>query len=58
MLVQLGCDQLEGELRGPDRRNGHFAQEVRQRADVILVAVREDDGADAVGPVLEVPEVR
>jgi hypothetical protein len=31
--------------------------QVRQRADVVLVAVRQDDGADRAGAVTEVGEV-
>ena len=42
VLVELRLDEAEREPRGPDLGNRHLAHEVRQRADVILVAVRED----------------
>ena len=58
VLVQLGRDQLERELRGPHLGHAHLAQEVRQPADVVFVPVREHDGAHPVGAVLEVAEVR
>jgi hypothetical protein len=51
VLVELRLDEPERQPRGPDLRHAHLAQEVRQRADVILVPVREDDCADARGVV-------
>ena len=39
-------------------RHPHLAQEVRQRADVVLVRVRQHDGADLARPVAQVGEVR
>src|SRR5439155_11277338 len=44
-----------------DRRDAHgreLAQDVRQRPDVVLVAVREDDRLDVRGPLAQVREVR
>src|SRR6185437_11109503 len=43
------------EARRPDLLDAHLAHEEGQGADVILVGVREDDGAD--GAVAEVAEV-
>ena len=57
VLLELGLDQREGQ-RGADERDvGLEAQQVRHRADVVLVPVGEDDGLDVVEPVLEVGEV-
>ncbi len=36
-LAQLGLDQREGELRADQRDVGLVAQQVRHRADVVLV---------------------
>ena len=58
VLVELGRNELERELRRPDLGHAHLAQEVREPPDVVLVSVREDEGADAVGAILEVAEVR
>ena len=56
MLVELRLHERERERRRDDRVDVDLAQEVRQPADVVLVAVREDDRADA--PALQVPDVR
>ena len=55
VLVELRVDQPEREPRRPDLVDPHLAQQVRQRADVVLVPVREHDGAH-LAPV-EVAEV-
>ena len=47
----------ERQPRRPDLGRADLAQEVRQRADVVLVAVREHDRADPVAPLAEVAEV-
>jgi hypothetical protein len=39
VLVELRLDEREREPRRDDERNAHLAHEVRERADVILVAV-------------------
>ncbi len=58
MLLELGLDEREGQ-RGADERDVVAqAQEVGDGADVVLVAVREDDRLDVVEPVLDVLEVR
>ena len=57
MLVELRLDEPEREARGPDLGHVHLAQEIREGADVVLVPVREDDGADVVPPVAQVLEV-
>ena len=56
MLVELRLHEPEGEARREDLLHADLAQQVRQRADVILVRVREDHGAHLAA--LEVPEVR
>ena len=43
VLVELRLDQPEREPRRPDLGRAHLAQQVRQRADVVLVPVREHD---------------
>ena len=58
VLVELRLDQAEREPRGDDDRNVHLAHEVRQRADVVLVAVREHDAADHLRALDEIREVR
>ena len=47
VLVELRLDQAEREPRAPDLAHADLAHHVRQRADVVLVAVREDDRVDA-----------
>ncbi len=55
MLVELRLDEAERQPRRPDLRDLHLAQEVRQRTDVILVGVRQDDRANrAVAEIAEV----
>jgi hypothetical protein len=58
VLVQLRLDEPEGEPRGPYLRDAHLTEEERQRARVILVPVRDDDGADVVLSLPQVREVR
>ncbi len=57
VLVELGLDQPERQARAPDLGDADLAHQVRQRADVILVAVRQDDGAQRAGRVAQVAEV-
>ena len=57
VLVELRLDEREREARRDHERHPHLAHEVRERADVILVAVREDDGAHHLLAVAEVREV-
>ncbi len=57
VLLELGLDEREGQ-RGADE--GDVALELEQvghGADVVLVAVREDDGLDVVETVRDVGEV-
>src|SRR6478735_7026965 len=57
VLLELGLDEGEGQ-RGADERDVALeAQQVRDRTDVVLVAVRQDDGLDVVESVLDVGEV-
>ena len=60
MLGQLGPDQPQRERSGIDRRvdGEHVAQQIGQPADVILVAVRDDDARDLVRVVAQIGEVR
>ena len=58
VLVELRLDEPEREPRRDDDRHRALAHQVRQRADVILVAVREHDAADHVLALAEVREVR
>ena len=58
VLVELRGDQREGEPRSVDRDVGPLAQQVRQRADVVLVPVRQDDGIDLAEPIGVVRPVR
>ena len=57
VLVELRLDEPERQLRRQHARHRHFAQDVRQRADVVLVRVREQDGLDVARVVLQVREV-
>jgi hypothetical protein len=41
VLVELRGDHLERQLRRPDLGRADLAEQVRERADVVLVAVRE-----------------
>ena len=58
MLVELRADHADRQLAAVDhRRLADLAQHVGQRADVVLVAVGEDDRLDVVGAVAQVGEV-
>src|SRR5258705_894270 len=50
MFVELVFNVCESELGAPDR-NIEFAQDPRQRADMVFVSVGENDGANVL-PVL------
>ena len=58
VLVELGADHADGQLAAVDhRRRADLPHHVGQRADVVLVAVGEDDRLDVVGAVAQVGEV-
>ena len=57
VLLQLRLDEGQRQPRADQRDVGAQAQQVRDGADVVLVAVGEDDGLDVVEPVLDVGEV-
>ena len=58
VLVELGADHADRQQAAVDhRRHADLAQHVGQRADVVLVAVGEDDRLDVVGAVAQVGEV-
>ncbi len=61
VLVELRAGHGDGELAAVDHRHGvlaELAQDPRQRAEVILVAVGDDDRLDVVDPLAQVREVR
>ena len=58
VLLELSLQEFEGERRAVDGDVADLAQEVGQRADVVLVPMGQDDGLDAIGVVADVVEVR
>ena len=56
VLVELRLDEPERQPRGPDLLDLDLAHQERERADVVLVRVRQHDGTDRI--VAEIPEVR
>ncbi len=58
VLVELRLDEPHGQARRDDDGDLHLAHQVRQRADVVLVPVREHDAADHRLALAEVREVR
>ena len=57
VLAQLGAEQRQGQLGADERDVAALAQEVRRRADVVLVAVGQHqrlDGVEAVPDRVEV----
>ena len=56
-LRQLDLHQPRSQAGGVDRR-GQLLQHIRQRADVILMSVREHDSPDLFGVFLQVGDVR
>ena len=57
VLLQLALDQREGQPGADQRHVRLLAQQVRHRADVVLVAVGEDDRVEVVPAVPQVAEV-
>ena len=57
VLVELRLEQPERETCPPDLGHLHLAHQIRQRADVVLVRVREEHGANPVRPLPQVCEV-
>ncbi len=59
-FVQPGLDQAARQRGGVDRRfeRQHIAQQIGQRADVILVAVGDHDGRHIAGALAQIAEVR
>ena len=49
MFLQLGLDEGQGELRADQGDIVAQPQQVRHRADVVLVAVGQDHGDDVLG---------
>ncbi len=58
VLLELGLDQGEGQLGADHGDVVAQAQQVRHGADVVLVAVGQDDADDVVHAVPDVVEVR
>ena len=56
VLLQLRADESERQLRAVDRCR-HLPEEVRERADVILMGVGDEDAAEAALPLPDVGEV-
>ncbi len=58
VLVELGADHADRQQAAVDhRRLADLTQHVGQRADVVLVAVGEDDRLDVVDAIAQVGEV-
>src|SRR5690606_38963864 len=57
VLGEFRVEQRQGELGTDEGDVPPLAQQVRHRADVVLVGVRQDDGLDLVEPVSDVLEV-
>ena len=57
VLVELGRDEGQGQPGPDDGDVGTLTQQVGHPADVVLVAVGEHDGVDAVQPVPDPGEV-
>ena len=57
VLLDLVAEQAAGERRGVDRHARELRQHVRQRADVVLVGVGDDERLDVGLALLEVRDV-
>ena len=57
MFLQLRLDEGKRQLGTDQGDVGAQAQQVGNGADVVLVAVRQDDGDDVLQPVLDVGEI-
>jgi hypothetical protein len=58
VLLELALEQRERERRPVYRQMPELTKEIRERPDVVLVAVREHGGFEAIGPLAHVGEVR
>jgi hypothetical protein len=58
VLLELGLQEGQRQLRADDRDVAALAQQVRDAADVVLVAVRQDDADDVLEAVADRSEVR
>jgi hypothetical protein len=58
VLAQLGAEQGEGQPGADERDVAALAQEVRRRADVVLVPVGQDQRLDGIEAVTDGVEVR
>ena len=57
MFFEFAFRQAGGEMRAVDR-NIEFLEQIRQSAQMIFVAVREDDGRDVVFVLVEKTKIR
>ncbi len=57
VLAELGGQQATRQRRGVHGHAGELGQDVRQAADVVLVGVGDDEGADPLAPVAQVGDV-
>jgi hypothetical protein len=58
VLLELGGEERQGQLRADHRDVAALLQQVRHPADVVLVAVRQHDRVDLVEAVPDRAEVR
>ena len=57
VLLDLVAEQAAGQGAGVDRHAGELGQHVRQRADVVLVGVGDEERLDLGAVLLEVGDV-
>ena len=60
VLIELGARHRDRQSAAVHRRHvrvGELAQDERERAEMVLVAVRDDDRLDVPGPLAQVGEV-
>ena len=57
VLLQFVLDQTDGQ-RGAVDRHVHLREQIRDAADMVLMAVGDDHAADAVAVLLQIGEIR
>ena len=57
VLLDLVAEQAAGQRRGVDGHARELGEDVRQRADVVLVRMGDEERLDVGAPVLEVGDV-
>ena len=58
MFGQFAAQQADGQGGGVDRGKAELLNQKRNRADMILVAVGQEQAADIVGPFFQYADVR